>query len=96
MRDLGVSFARRFGMKIRDHRTSRLLGRALVVPWRGRIHIIGFEAAARPEFLPQTRLTYWKQELGFSLHSPVDFANERPHASRNAGPPAQSGSDDQR
>ena len=77
VRDVGVSLARRFGMKIRDHRTGDLLGRALIVPWRGRIHVIGFEAAVRPEFIPQQRLTYWKQELGFSAHEAVDFEYER-------------------
>lgn len=78
VRDVGVSFVRRFGMKIRDHQSGRVLGRAFVVYWGGRIHIIGLEAAVRPEFLPQQRLTYWKQELGFSVHPTVDFKNERP------------------
>lgn len=96
VRDVGVSLVRRFGMKIRDHQTGRLLGRALVLPWRGRIHIIGFDAAARPEFIPQQRLTYWKQELGFSAHPAVDFEYERPDGRTEVNASGEPGGADQR
>jgi hypothetical protein len=29
-----------------------------------------------PIFYPQRRLTYWKQEIGFTVHPEVDFLNE--------------------
>ena len=61
---------------IRDARTGESLGRALMLPWRGRILFIGTTGAVEPVFLPQERLTYWKQELGFARKSPVDFPRE--------------------
>ena len=65
-----------FGSEIRDARTDQSLGRALLLPWRGRILFIGKTGAVEPVFLPQERLTYWKQELGFARKSPVDFPRE--------------------
>jgi hypothetical protein len=77
-RSLVLAVARIFGTKIVDCTTGRNLGKALFIPWRGKIHIIGLQEAVRPSFLPQKRLTYWKQELGFIAHDPPDFANIRP------------------
>lgn len=77
-RRIGLALARAIGTRIFDHETGRSLGKALMIPWRGRIHVIGLEAAVRPVFLPQKRLTYWKQELGFTTHPPPDFPRERP------------------
>ena len=66
-----------FGARITDQRTGRCAGKALVLPWRGRLHVIGLEEARlRPHFLPQERLTYWRQELGFSSHPEPDFPHE--------------------
>src|SRR5262249_2769217 len=65
-----------FGSKIHDARTGEILGRALLVPWRGRILFIGNTGAVEPVFLTQERLTYWKQELGFARKSAVDFPRE--------------------
>lgn len=73
IRDLGIRFVQRFGAEILDQETGHSLGRALLVPWAGKIHVIGLSAAVRPVFLPQKRLTYWKQELGFTAHPAVDF-----------------------
>jgi hypothetical protein len=72
-RTLGLALARAFGSHIIDHETGRSLGKALIIPWRGKVHVIGLQAAVRPLFLPQKRLTYWKQELGFTVHPPPDF-----------------------
>ena len=77
IRELGVAMIGKFGTLISDCETGRPLGRALLIPWRGKIHVIGLGPAVRPMFLPQTRLTYWKQELGFTVHPPVDFPTER-------------------
>lgn len=74
IRSLGLAIVHRIGMKIRDAESGRLLGRVLLIPWSGKIHIIGLEQNVRPVFLPQTRLTYWKQELGFAVHPPPDFS----------------------
>lgn len=76
VRAVGLRFARALGSQIFDASTQRPIGKALLIPWRGRIHVIGLEKAVIPRFLPQKRLTYWKQELGFTVHPPPDFPRE--------------------
>ena len=76
LRSIVLRVARLLGSPVVDARTGQMLGRALLVPFRGRIHVIGLDAAVRPVFSPQTRLTYWKQELGFTAHPPPDFPHE--------------------
>lgn len=76
-RNLLVRVARWCGTTVYDVETGQPLGRALVFAWRGRIHLIGFESPVRPVFLPQTRLTYWKQEMGFAAPREPDFPSER-------------------
>lgn len=77
MRSIGMKLVHRFGARIRDAETGEVLGRVLIVPWRGRIHVIGLEeVTVRPAFLPQQRLTYWKQDLGFTRLPPPDFPHE--------------------
>jgi hypothetical protein len=73
IRALGLAIAHRIGARITDHRTGKSLGRAIIIPWRGRIHIVGLQVAVIPVFLAQKRLTYWKQELAFTTHPPPDF-----------------------
>ena len=88
IRSIGLAIARKFGARITDYRTGKVLGRAIIVPWRGRIHVIGLECAIIPVFMPQRRLTYWKQELGFTVHDPPDFERVR------SGPPSNADSDE--
>ena len=76
LRALVVRTARRLGSPVVDQRTGRVLGRAMIVAFGGKVHLIGLEAAVRPVFLPQPRLTYWRQELGFTTHPPPDFPHE--------------------
>jgi len=73
IRAAGLRLARACGMALRDAKTGAILGRALVIPWRGKLHVIGLDEPVQPMFLPQKRLTYWKQELGFTKHPPPDF-----------------------
>lgn len=62
------------GIKIVDQRTGKILGKVLVVRWKGGLRIIGLEeACVVPHFLPQKRETYWAQDLGFSTWAPPDF-----------------------
>jgi hypothetical protein len=68
--------AQRFGSEIRDYRTGASLGRAVMVCWKGKVHFIGLSHALVPNFLPQDRLTYWKQELGFTQQPKPDFPHE--------------------
>jgi hypothetical protein len=77
IRAIGLAIAHTIGASIVDYQSGKKLGRALVIPWRGRIHFIGLESAVIPSFLPQKRLTYWKQEIVFTVHEPPDFPNER-------------------
>lgn len=76
LRAMVVKAARLLGSPVRDVRTGQPLGRALLVPFRGKIHVVGLDASVIPVFLPQKRLTYWKQELGFTVHPPPDFPHE--------------------
>ena len=62
-----------FGSTIVDAKTGVRLGRAFLFAWRGTIKVIGLDVPVRPVFLPQTRLTYWKQEIGFTVHPAPDF-----------------------
>ena len=77
VRAAGLYLVRHLGSPVRDVRTGRLLGRALFVPFRGKLHVIGLEASVVPVFAPQERLTYWKQELTFTTHPPPDFPHEQ-------------------
>ncbi len=76
IRRLGLAAARSLGTEIKDHATGRSLGRAVIFAWRGRIHVIGLETPLKPHFLPQKRLTYWRQEIGFTVHPRPDFPSE--------------------
>ena len=76
LRAVVLHVARALGSRVVDARTGQVLGRALLVPFRGRIHVIGLDANVVPEFAPQERLTYWKQELRFTTHPPPDFSHE--------------------
>lgn len=69
------------GSNIRDVDTGECIGRALLVPWRGRILVLGEGVAGYslvPKFYAQPRLTFWKCELGFTRHPEPDY----PHESR--------------
>lgn len=73
VRDLGLTLFRACGTTIIDVETGANLGRAFLFPWKGRIKVIGLDKSVRPVFCPQTRLTYWKQDLGFTANPPPNF-----------------------
>jgi hypothetical protein len=87
LRTAGLRLVRMFGSRIIDQRTGATLGRALVLPWRGKLHVIGLETPVQVTWQPQKRLTYWKQEIGFATHPPVDFPNARSAPQRSAKQP---------
>jgi hypothetical protein len=65
--------------EIRDVDTGERIGRALLIPWRGRILILGAGVASYalvPKFYAQRRLMFWKVELGFTRHPAPDFSHE--------------------
>ncbi len=76
LRSVVLALTRVFGSRLVDCETGEELGKAILLPWGGKIHVIGLERSVRLAFLPQTRLTYWKQEIGFTVHPPPDFPNE--------------------
>jgi hypothetical protein len=81
IRALILWLLRPFSSQIVDYKTGKPLGKAFLFPWRGKILVIGAEGDLIPCFLPQPRLTFWKQELGFTTHPPIDFpslADENP------------------
>ena len=67
-----------FGNDLTDERTGRKVGRALLLCWRGRIHVLGLECEDQviPEFLPQERMVSWHRQIGFTTHPPPDFPRE--------------------
>jgi hypothetical protein len=77
IRAAGLFIARVFGTRVTDSQTGRPLGKALIIPWRGKIHVIGLEKDVRAIFQPQKRLTYWKQEIVFTTHPSVNFPKEK-------------------
>ena len=78
IRDLGVRMLRACGTTITDAETGAVLGRAFLLPWKGQVKVIGLHTPVRPVFLPQSRVTYWKQDLGFTVHPPPDFPRRVP------------------
>ena len=75
LRKMLLSAADFFASDIRDCVTGDSLGRGLVLGWGGHPWVIGHEGLPPliPIFLPQQRLTYWKQSIGFTTHQRPDF-----------------------
>ena len=75
IRNSAVAIFRLLGSEVIDQRTGKKAGRAFFFGWRGRVVVIGLdnEPPLRAVFLPQERLTYWKQEIGFTSHPLPDF-----------------------
>lgn len=68
-----------FGQQIRDERTGKLLGKALVFSLGTRPWLIGLHHPyVRPVFLPEKQVKYGRHRMGFATHSPVDFARILP------------------
>ena len=61
-----------------DQRTGEKVPDILIIPWKGRLRVIGLNGAPlKVQFKAQTRETYWCQDLEFSTHEPPDFTNVR-------------------
>jgi hypothetical protein len=88
IRNAVVAIFRLLGSDVIDERTGKRVGRAFFFGWKGRVITIGLEnePPLRPIFLPQTRLTYWKQEIGFTSHPPPDFPSAPPLVTALASP----------
>ena len=79
LRQIGILYVRFFGSQIRDEESGEFLGRALILIWRGRIHLIGFTGAGpiKPVFCSQEKIRYWRQGIGFTRPVPPDFPRHR-------------------
>ena len=65
---------RLLGSTIRDAVDGSELGKALMVPWRGRVHLIGYEGVPlRMVCVPQNQIRYWRIELGFTKAQVPDY-----------------------
>jgi hypothetical protein len=75
LKKVGMRFLRFLcGFNLIDQRTGKVIGRVVLVRWKGGLRLIGLEGVAlRPHFLPQEKERYWAQDLGFSTHAPPDF-----------------------
>jgi len=64
---------------IRDCMTGEKLGRGLVLGWGGHVYVIGYPSLPPliPRFLPQKRLTYWRQVIGFTMPEAPDYGRLR-------------------
>ena len=76
VRPLMLWLIRLAGSDIPDARTGKVIGRALLLPWRGRIFVLGIEPCLVPVFYPQARMVQWKTVLGFTRHPVPDFPHE--------------------
>ncbi len=70
-----------FGVNVVDQRSGEVVGRVVVVRWKGGLRLIGLDGlAVRPYFLPQMSEVYWAQDLAFATHPPPDFPHvEKQH-----------------
>jgi hypothetical protein len=69
--------ARNFGTRLADSRTGEPIGRVFIIPWKGKLAIFGLTKAVRPEFAPQTRVTYARQDLAFHIVPEPNYPNVR-------------------
>ncbi len=80
LRKLGNLYIGLLGSRIRDEETGELLGRALIIVWRGRVHVVGFDGgvALKPVFCSQDKIRYWRQSVGFTRATAPDFPRLSP------------------
>lgn len=73
-----------FGSTIRDARTGRKIGKAILLPWNGTVRVVGLSHAfVMPRFAKAPQTFYWHQTIEFSTYPAVDYppleiARERP------------------
>ena len=81
---LVVLAAKLLGTTLRDHRTNQPIGKAILLPFRGKIHLLGYHCPQGqgqhviPKFDTQQRATYWKQTIVFTKHPEPDYPREHP------------------
>ena len=71
IRNFLVKIFRLLGRNVYDVRSGEKLGRAFFFPWGGGVRVIGCEASWVPVPVAQSRITYWRQDIGFTRHDPA-------------------------
>lgn len=89
LRNVFVALLQALGSPIRDERTGEVLGRGLVLVWRGRVHLFGLNGGVLPLPIPQPRITYWHQSIGFTRPTVPDFPRRQPAMAQLAASPAR-------
>ena len=83
IREWGLRAVDLVSSDIRDCMTGEKLGRGLVLGWGGHVYVIGYPSIPPlvARFLPQRRLTYWRQVIGFTVPEAPDFRRLRNNGS---------------
>ena len=77
LRRIGLVVVQLFGSDIRDLDDGTVLGRALVVAFGGRVHLIGYNGLPlRPVSVAQNRVKYWRITIGFKMAEVPDYLNQ--------------------
>lgn len=77
LRRIGLVVVRLFGSDIHDLDDGAVLGRALVVAFGGRVHLVGYNGLPlRPASVAQNRVKYWRITIGFKKAEVPDYPNE--------------------
>lgn len=69
-----ISFIQHFGMKLRTS-AGGFICRAIVIHWRGNIHVVGLPNNVHLRLLPvpQPKLSYWRQSIAWEEAQPPDY-----------------------
>ena len=74
IRSIVLMLIRWISPEIRDCDSGRVLGRGFFFAWGARIWLVGYSGRPLvPKFLPQKRLTIWRQDIGFTAPPAPDF-----------------------
>lgn len=74
IRKIGMCLIRVIGSEIHDAADGSHLGRALLISWRGRVYLIGYEGLPlRPVCVPQSGIQYWRMTIGFQRAIVPDY-----------------------
>lgn len=89
MRSLGSILRRVAGLvgsTIKDVETGEILGKAIVLVWKGRVHLIGYTGSVplRPVAVPSRDIAYWRLTLGFAAPREPDYPSLEPSATRES------------
>ena len=66
------------GTRIEDAESGKILGKAFIFPWRGKVHLIGYtgERPLRLVAVPSNRVNYWNMSIGFAAAKEPDYPRE--------------------